>query len=255
MKRFLVISIALVSLGWFTASQVAAADVGGILGHAARGDVGGAVAHGLGAPHGGHWGGYGGRHWGNYNPYYSRNYYSPYLGYSYYYPYYSSYYHYPYYNYSNPYSSGYGYGYPSPNAGGGGPIESGPRTSAFWPQGAEAAAPGPGLSGSEPTGPVRILNPASNEAALSFTVNGQRYSVPPGHHQDLPAAAGQVIEFHRGGNRGPARYSLQGGLYTFTPTDQGWELYHTSPTLPDQEGGGQGQPPQQSFQNPPAPQR
>lgn len=248
MKRYVAIGIALLGLGGFMASQVEGAD------HAIRGGVGGAVTHGLGTPQGGHWGGHGGGYGGNYNPYYSRNYYSPHLGYSYYSPYYSSYYYFPYYNYTTPYSRGYsdpysgsyGYGQPLPSGGVAEPIESAARTSAFWPQDAQTTAPA-----AEATGPVRILNPASNEATLSFTVNGQRYTVPPGRHQDLPAAAGQVIEFHRGGDRGSARYLLHGGLYTFTPTDQGWELYHTSPAAPDQRGGEQGQTPQ-PFQNPPA---
>lgn len=253
MKRYIAVGIALLGLGcWSMANQVRAADVGGFIDHAIRGNVG--AAHGPGTPHGGYWGGYGGRHGGLYNPYYSRNYYSPHLGYSYYSPYYSSYYYTPYNNYAapypghyqGPYSGGYGYGQPLPNGGVAGPIEPAARTSAFWPQGAQAAAPAP-----EATGPVRILNPASNEATLSFTVNGQRYTVPPGRHQDLPAAAGQVIEFDRGGDRGPTRYSLHGGLYTFTPTDQGWELYHTSPAIPDQKGEDQAQSPQ-PFQNPPA---
>ena len=59
---------------------------------------------------------------------------------------------------------------------------------------------------------------------------------------DLPAAAGQVIEFDRGGDRGPTRYSLHGGLHV-TPTDQGWELYRVAGD-PRSERRGPAQSPQ-----------
>jgi hypothetical protein len=80
--------------------------------------------------------------------------------------------------------------------------------------------------------------------------------LPPGYKQDLPGGTSLTIDFHRGGDRGNARYVLQGGVYTFTPSDQGWELYQTATAIPgqgSQPGAGQG--PAQPFQNPPVPQQ
>jgi len=75
--------------------------------------------------------------------------------------------------------------------------------------------------------PVKILNPASNTATLSYTLDGQPHTIAPGSSQDLVMDHPWVIEFSRGGNFGQARYGLESGLYTFTSTDHGWELFQT----------------------------
>ena len=74
--------------------------------------------------------------------------------------------------------------------------------------------------------PIEITNPATSGATLSYVLNDVTYSIPPGYSQNLTLDRSWVISFSRGGNFGPARYGLEPGLYTFTNTDHGWELYH-----------------------------
>ena len=74
--------------------------------------------------------------------------------------------------------------------------------------------------------PIKITNPAANTATMSYVLNGVTYSIPPGYSQDLTLDRSWEISFSRGGNFGSARYGLEPGLYTFEPTDHGWELYH-----------------------------
>jgi hypothetical protein len=74
--------------------------------------------------------------------------------------------------------------------------------------------------------PIEISNPATSGATLSYVLNGVTYSIPAGYSQNLTLDRSWVISFSRGGNFGPARYGLEPGLYTFSSTDHGWELYH-----------------------------
>jgi len=135
------------------------------------------------------------------------------------------YYHYPYY-YGYPYSSYYApsyvydYSYPSypesvPQA-----TEPAPT---FTPNPLPAAAN------------IQVVNPPENRVALSFTLNGQTITLQPGQTRDLQSDRSWIIEFDRGGQFGLARYSLEPGVYVFTPTDKGWELYHQTP--PTIQGG------------------
>jgi hypothetical protein len=73
--------------------------------------------------------------------------------------------------------------------------------------------------------PIKIVNPAANKTTLSYTLDGNPYTIAPGSGQDLTMDHPWVIEFNRGGNFGQARYGLESGLYTFTSTDHGWELF------------------------------
>jgi hypothetical protein len=81
--------------------------------------------------------------------------------------------------------------------------------------------PGANFSGN----PIRIVNPASSRTTLSYTLNGVAYKIQPGESQDLREDRAWVIEFNRGGDFGQARYGLQTGMYSFSVTDHGWELY------------------------------
>ena len=80
--------------------------------------------------------------------------------------------------------------------------------------------------------PIEITNPAASGATLSYVLNNVSYSIPPGYSQNLTLDRSWVISFSRGGNFGPARYGLEPGLYTFTNTDHGWELYHAATPQP-----------------------
>ena len=76
-------------------------------------------------------------------------------------------------------------------------------------------------------GPISIINPATSEATFSYTLDGKAYTIPPGYRQNLREDRAWVIEFNRGTNLDQARYGLQSGLYSFTSTDHGWELYRS----------------------------
>ncbi len=75
--------------------------------------------------------------------------------------------------------------------------------------------------------PITISNSATNTVTLSYTLDGNAYTIPPGYDQTLSEDRAWVIQFSRGANLGQARYGLQSGLYTFTSTDHGWELYRS----------------------------
>jgi len=80
--------------------------------------------------------------------------------------------------------------------------------------------------------PITIVNPATNSMTLSYVLNGVTYSIPPGSSQDLTLDRSWVISFSRGGNFGEARYGLEPGVYTFSNTDHGWELFHAALAQP-----------------------
>jgi len=126
--------------------------------------------------------------------------------------------------------------------GGGGYANDGASADPFVvTDGGAVAAPSPVLPPNPPpqvpaAAPnVAIVNPQSNGIQLSFTVDGEATNLPVGTRIDLSVAQPRIIEFDRGGTFGPARYSLDGGLYTFTPTDHGWELYRTAYVAPASE--------------------
>jgi hypothetical protein len=94
-----------------------------------------------------------------------------------------------------------------------------------------AAGANPGQTANATTkfsgGPITINNPATNNAALSYTLDGDTYTILPGYVQDLREDRAWVIRFSRSANGDKAQYSLQSGTYAFTSTDHGWELYRS----------------------------
>ncbi len=76
-------------------------------------------------------------------------------------------------------------------------------------------------------GPITITNPATNNVTLSYTLDGVAYTIAPGYTQDFSEDRAWVIQFSRGANLNEVQYGLQSGLYSFTSTDQGWELYRS----------------------------
>jgi hypothetical protein len=194
--------------------------------HGGGGGGGGGDWHGGG---GGNWhGGWDGGHRGNWgrsgfyfgiSPYrYGYNYGYGYPGYSYgnswpYSGYSSGYYSTPSYGYSYAQPS-YDYVQPSYSTDGG-------YSTGYW-QGAAANPP----ANAEPVR-SRVVNPAENQATLRYSVNGRQYSIQPGEQHDFTEPGLGVIEFDRGNNAGLAQYRLSGGVYTFSPTDRGWELFRS----------------------------
>jgi hypothetical protein len=74
-------------------------------------------------------------------------------------------------------------------------------------------------------GPITITNPATNGVSLSYTLDGAAYTIAPGYSQDFREDRAWVVQFSRGGNMDQARYGLTSGVYSFTGTEHGWELY------------------------------
>jgi len=76
---------------------------------------------------------------------------------------------------------------------------------------------------------VRVVNPATNKAALSFVVGSQTYTFQAGESKVVDTTSGNELQFDRG-NGDTARYTLTDGTYSFGATPNGWELYHGNPT-------------------------
>lgn len=172
----------------------------------------GTGGYGYGGGYGRAYGGYGGYGYGGYG---GNRYLSPgYFG--------NSGYVYPGgYRYGNSYSSG-GYG------GGYGNTYSGDY---YDDASYQAVAPyqGPG---------VAIRNRSGEQ--LSFLLDDARLlKIETGETQRLMEKGQFVITFNRGGQFGDARYTIHEGLYEFTPTDHGWELYRqkTDNAQPAATGG------------------
>jgi hypothetical protein len=106
-------------------------------------------------------------------------------------------------------------------SGGQGPPGAGPQHAA-GPNTGKTADGETKLSG----GPISIINPATNTATLSYSLGGDSFTIPPGYRQDFHEDRAWAIRFSPGTNRDEVQYRLHTGLYTFTSTDHGWELYH-----------------------------
>jgi hypothetical protein len=78
-----------------------------------------------------------------------------------------------------------------------------------------------------PGGTITITNPPTNKETLSYTLDGNSYTIPPGYSQEFREDRAWVVQFSRGTNLAPARYGLQSGAYVFTSTGHGWELYRS----------------------------
>lgn len=73
---------------------------------------------------------------------------------------------------------------------------------------------------------VAIRNPADPNVTISYTIDSQReFEIAPGETQRLTDKGKYVVEFDRGGQFGSAKYSIREGVYQFTPTSRGWELF------------------------------
>jgi hypothetical protein len=73
---------------------------------------------------------------------------------------------------------------------------------------------------------IRIVNPATTGATLTYTLNGQQFGLQPGSMEEVGAAS--VIQFDRGNGLGVVRYTLDCGTYIFTAgSNGGWDLVRT----------------------------
>jgi len=90
------------------------------------------------------------------------------------------------------------------------------------------------VQGQEPPaggGAILIVNPTDTQTTINYAINDNDYQIAPGSQQELSADQQWVISFDRGENDGTAQYTLSPGIYTFGPSDHGWELFHTSDTV------------------------
>ena len=88
--------------------------------------------------------------------------------------------------------------------------------------------PLPEVQGKEVTDGVLILNPAETQGTVNYGIDGNHYVARSGMRQVLPPRNDDrhwVIEYDRGADQGPARYTLRSGTYRFAPTELGWQLY------------------------------
>jgi len=78
--------------------------------------------------------------------------------------------------------------------------------------------------GFDPDRTPALVNPASTGVPLRYLLDGEPFELPPGHYQFLGRDRPWEIEFDRGGRFGHRRYEVGDGVFTFTPTRDGWEL-------------------------------
>ncbi|MFO1045809.1 MAG: hypothetical protein U0941_28845 [Planctomycetaceae bacterium] len=74
-------------------------------------------------------------------------------------------------------------------------------------------------------GTIKIVNPSDSGGEVSYTLNGNPYSIKPGHAQTIQNDRLWTVAFGSGGTTGNVRYSLQPGFYKFKVTDGGWNLF------------------------------
>lgn len=75
------------------------------------------------------------------------------------------------------------------------------------------------------TGTIQIVNPSDSGGEVSYTLNGNPYSIKPGHAQTIQNDRLWTVAFGSGGAAGDVRYSLQPGTYKFKVSDTGWNLF------------------------------
>jgi hypothetical protein len=78
-----------------------------------------------------------------------------------------------------------------------------------------------------PSGQRLVLqNPQDCGSPVSFLLDGNVYTLAAGSTQEVSITAPCMIEFDRGTGGAEACYTLAAGSYSFSVSDQGWELYN-----------------------------
>ncbi len=81
---------------------------------------------------------------------------------------------------------------------------------------------------------VTVRNPAGSKVKLAYVLDDSREAeIAAGETQKLTEQGSYTISFDRGGKHGTARYTITEGLYEFTMTDHGWELYRQKNVPPE----------------------
>jgi hypothetical protein len=76
-----------------------------------------------------------------------------------------------------------------------------------------------------------LINPAITGGAVNYAIDDAPVSLQSGFRQDTLGRDGEVVTFDRGVNNAQGRYALTRGSYTWSITDQGWELNKTTFTV------------------------
>jgi hypothetical protein len=85
------------------------------------------------------------------------------------------------------------------------------------------------------TGPgVTVRNPARSKVKLAYLLDDSaEQEISAGETQKLTEKGSYIVSFDRGGKHGTARYTIAEGLYEFTMTEHGWELYRQKEMPPE----------------------
>ncbi|MGA2031593.1 MAG: hypothetical protein ABSG68_05015 [Thermoguttaceae bacterium] len=74
-----------------------------------------------------------------------------------------------------------------------------------------------------PAAEIRLINPATNQVALKYILNGGAVRLLPAGYS-VAIYQESVVEFDRGGGAGWGRFGLAGGVYKFVPANGAWTL-------------------------------
>jgi hypothetical protein len=91
--------------------------------------------------------------------------------------------------------------------------------------GVGVAAGAPVDEASEELSATDIILTNVGSSAVSYNLNRQSFTMAPKFTQTLSGSQPWTVEFDRGGGKGTAQYGLTPGVYGFTPTVTGWELF------------------------------
>lgn len=80
-------------------------------------------------------------------------------------------------------------------------------------------------SPSKAVGQIKLSCPKTAPGELSYSLNGNIYTIKPGYSQTFPEDREWTIEFKRGGDGSETvRYALKAGTYKFAAGPEGWDL-------------------------------
>ena len=86
----------------------------------------------------------------------------------------------------------------------------------------------------QPVGNIKLTCPKTAAGSLTYTLNGQAYSIQPGYSQNFRDDRAWTLEFKRGGDASEVvRYSLKAGTYKFSSGVTGWELVQSAASASD----------------------
>jgi hypothetical protein len=80
-----------------------------------------------------------------------------------------------------------------------------------------------------------VLRNASRSGTVAFLIDREIRRLPAGQEVRFQKENARTIRFHRGGNFGESRHSLESGSYIFRAGQQGWELVPTESVTSSQD--------------------